>query len=362
MPLVCTYKLPDLPPHGLVENVTMMRAASQAHRWLGELKGKAASIPNQGILIDTLSLQEARASSEIENIVTTQDQLFQASLFPQAAGNADAKEVARYREALHAGFEQLRERDGLLTNNTIIDMFRILKRTDDGFRSHPGTALLNERTGQHVYVPPQDPAEVRSLMRALEAFINDDGLSELDPLIKMAIIHHQFESIHPFVDGNGRVGRMMNVLYLCRAGLLEIPILYLSRHINRTKGEYYRELQKVRDDGQWEDWIVYMLNAVSLTAQATLSLVEDIRISMAETKVWLRTNHERMYTQDLLNSLFRHPYTRIDLLVRDLGITRPTASKYLELLTDEGRLSKHRLGRDVYFVNDQLVGLLAAAE
>lgn len=362
MTLVCTYELPMLPPPEVVENVAMMRAASQAHRWLGELKGKAASIPNQGILIDTLSLQEARASSEIENIVTTQDQLFQASLFPQAMGNAEAKEVARYREALHAGFEELRERKGLLTNNTIINMFRILKGTDDGFRSHPGTALLNERTGEHVYVPPQDPVEVRNFMKALESFINDDTLSNIDPLIKMAIIHHQFESIHPFVDGNGRVGRMMNVLYLCRSGLLEIPILYLSRHINRTKGEYYRELQRVRETRRWEDWIVYILNAVSTTAQATLTLVENIRVSMAETKFWLRTNHERLYTQDLLNSLFRHPYTRIDFLVRDLGISRPTASKYLEILSAEGRLTKHRWGRDVYFVNDQLVGLLKAAE
>ncbi len=362
MTLVCTYVLPELPPPGLTENIEMLKAAASAHRWLGELKGKAASIPNQGILIDTLSLQEARASSEIENIITTQDQLFQASLFPNTLGNADAKEVARYREALHAGFEMLRERDGLLTSNTIVRMFRILKGTDDEFRSLPGTALLNERTGEHVYIPPQGPDEVRARMRALEVFINDDETRALDPLIKMAVIHHQFESIHPFVDGNGRVGRMLNVLYLCKAGLLETPILYLSRHINRTKGDYYRELQKVRETGEWEDWILYMLTAVSRTAQATLVLVEEIRLLMAETKQWLREHHERMYSQDLLNSLFRHPYTRIDFLVRDLSMSRPTASKYLELLAAEGRITKHRLGRDVYFVNDRLVGILAAAE
>lgn len=362
MTLICTYEIPKLPPPKMAENVAILRAAASAHRWLGELKGKAASIPNQGILIDTLSLQEARASSEIENIVTTQDQLFQASLFPAVPGNADAKEVARYREALHAGYEMLREREGLLTNNTIIQMFRILKRTDDEFRSHPGTALLNERTAEPVYVPPQSPDEVRTYMRLLETFINDDSTSSLDPLVKMAIIHHQFESIHPFVDGNGRVGRMMNVLYLCRIGLLEIPILYLSRHINRTKGEYYRQLQMVRDTGEWDNWILYMLNAVSLTAQSTLVLVEQIRLLMAETKQWLRAHHDRMYSQDLLNSLFRHPYTRIDFLVRDLSISRPTASKYLELLASEGQLSKHRRGRDVYFVNDRLISLLSSAE
>lgn len=362
MALRCTYDLPALPPADLTESVAILKAATLAHRWLGELKGKAASIPNQGILIDTLSLQEARASSEIENIITTQDQLFQASLFPDALGNADAKEVARYREALRAGFDQLSAREGLLTNNTIVEMFRILKRTDDGFRSHPGTALLNERTGGHVYVPPQSPDAVRAHMRALEAFINGGDDANLDPLVKMAIVHHQFESIHPFPDGNGRVGRMMNVLCLCKAGLLEIPILYLSRHINRTKGDYYRELQRVRETGEWEDWILYMLEAVSSTAQATLMLVESIRILMAETKQWLRRNHSRMYSQDLLNSLFRHPYTRIDFLMRELSISRPTASKYLEILASEGRLTKHRLGRDVYFVNDRLVEVLTAAE
>ena len=362
MTLVCTYRIPELPPANFDESLRVLRAAANAHRWLGELKGKAATIPNQTILIDTLSLQEARASSEIENIVTTQDQLFQASLFPTAPGSADAKEVALYREALRAGFEQQSALGGLLTNNVIITMFRILKRNEGSFRTTPGTALLNERTGEHVYVPPQSGDEVRHHMAALETFINADERSDIDPLVRMALIHHQFESIHPFPDGNGRIGRMMNVLYLCRTGLLEIPILYLSRHINRTKGEYYRELQAVRDTNHWEPWVLYMLTAVAQTAQTTLGLVEVIRSLMAETKRRLREEHEKLYSQDLLNSLFRHPYTRIEFLIRELGVSRPTASKYLERLAHGGILSKHRLGRDVYFINDRLVGALAAAE
>lgn len=362
MALVCTYLIPELPPAKFNESSRILRAAAHAHRWLGELKGKAAAIPNQGILIDTLSLQEARASSEIENIVTTQDQLFQAGLFPDGPGNADAKEVALYREALRAGFDQQNALGGLLTNNVITAMFRILKRNDGGFRKTPGTALLNERTGEHVYIPPQSIDEIQRAMGALETFINADEMSQIDPLVKMALIHHQFESVHPFPDGNGRIGRMMNVLYLCRSGLLEIPILYLSRHINRTKGEYYRELQAVRDTGEWEPWVLYMLDAVAQTAQTTLGLVAAIRSLMAETKHVLRNDHPKLYSQDLLNNLFRHPYTRIDFLIRELGLSRPTASKYLETLAESGLLTKHRLGRDVYFVNDRLVAALAAAE
>lgn len=362
MALVCTYSIPDLPPPGLTEGTEILRAVAQAHRWLGELKGKAAAIPNQGILIDTLALQEARASSEIENIITTQDQLFQASLFPDAPGSADAKEVSRYRQALHAGFQKQNELEGLLTNNVIIAMFRILKQNDGGFRATPGTALRNERTGEHVYVPPQFGDDIKRHMAALELFINEDGLSNLDPLVKMAIIHHQFESIHPFPDGNGRIGRMMNVLYLCRSRLLEIPILYLSRHINRNKAQYYRGLQAVRDTGNWDPWILYMLEAVSQTAQTTLDLVETIRSLMADTKRDLREKHSHLYSQDFLNSLFRHPYTRIDFVIRDLGVSRPTASKYLEQLCAGGLLTKHRFGRDVYFVNDRLVNALTAAQ
>ena len=282
--LVPSYRIPDLPPATDLETPRILKALAVAHRHLAEMKGRATAIPNQGILIDTLALQEAKASSEIENIVTTQDELFQASMFPAGPTSAAAKEVASYRDALRLGYDRLLHGDLLLTNNVIIEMFQVLKRTTEEFRSTPGTALRNESAGTLVYVPPQTVADIRRHMTALEAFINDATASPLDPLIKMALIHHQFESIHPFSDGNGRIGRIINVLYLVREGLLDIPILYLSRYITTHKAQYYRLLQAVRDGGVWEDWIVYMLEGVSATSRQTLELIDGIALLMADYK------------------------------------------------------------------------------
>ncbi len=363
MVLTPSYKLPTLPPSGLRETPTILKALVPAHRYLAELKGRAATIPNQGILIDTLSLQEAKASSEIENIVTTQDELFQANAFPEKPGSPAAKEVARYRDALRHGYEAQAAYRGVLSNNMIIAMFQILKRTQGGFRGTPGTALKNEITGELVYIPPQDLREVREQMTALEVFINQSAdESPLDPLTQMAIIHHQFESIHPFPDGNGRIGRIINVLYLTRCGLLDTPILYLSRYITKSKGEYYRLLQAVRETGEWEDWLLYMINGVEQTARDTLHLVSEIRALMALAKQAMRQNHHKIYSQDLLNNMFRHPYTRIDYVQEDLGVSRPTATKYLEELVDGGLLAKHREGRNNYYINQPLVRLFVEGE
>lgn len=355
--LKATYRLPALPPPGELETPAVLRALADAHRHLAELKGRAASIPNQSILIDTLSLQEAKASSEVENIVTTQDELFQASVFIDGPGSPAAKEVASYRDALKCGFDSLRKTQGLLTNNVIIEMFRVLKRTQEGFRTAAGTALKNEATGALVYVPPQGADEIRTHMDALERFINDDAASDLDPLVKMAVIHHQFESIHPFSDGNGRIGRIINVLYLTRAGLLEIPILYLSRYVTTHKADYYRLLQAVRDDGAWEPWLLYVLRAVSTTSQQTLELLEGMRALMADYKRRLRDHPSIRYSQDLLNNLFRHPYTRIEFLQTDLGVTRQTAAKYLDQLAEASFVEKHQQGRNNYYVNTPLIEL-----
>ncbi len=358
-----TYEIPALPPSGALETVAVMRALTRASRALAELKGKAAAIPNQGILIDTLALQEARASSAIENIVTTQDEVFRADLFPAGPSSPAAKEVAQYREALRLGYHRLGSTQGLITNATLIAMFRLLKSRDDGFRSVPGTALIDEADRSLVYVPPQDRASIEGHMAALERFINDDALCDLDPLIKMALIHHQFESIHPFPDGNGRIGRILNVLYLTRAGLLDIPILYLSRHITRNKPAYYRLLQAVRDTGAWEDWVLYMLDAVTGTAITTLMLVESIRTQMAEVKHRMREELPRLYSQDLLNNMFRHPYTRIAYVQRDLGLkARQTAAAYLEQLAARGFLEKHRTGRHSYYVNVKLFRLFSGLD
>lgn len=356
--LTPSYDLPPLPPPQLVETAPVLKALARAHRYLAELKGRAATIPNQGILIDTLSLQEAKASSEIENIVTTQDELFQFNAFPEKAASPATKEVVRYRDALRHGFEEQRKLGGLLTNNMIIAMFRILKGIAGGFRETPGTALKNESTGELVYIPPQDANTVRALMADLERFINqDDAESDLDPLTRMAVIHHQFESIHPFSDGNGRLGRIINVLFLTRCGLLDIPILYLSRFITKNKAEYYRLLQAVRDTGEWEPWLLYMLRGVEETARESLDLVESIRGLMADTKKELRGRHSNIYSQDLLNNLFRHPYTRVEFVQQELDVSRPTATKYLDQLAASGLLLKHRAGRNNYYINQRLVAL-----
>lgn len=355
--LKATYVLPDLPISETIETPAVLRALADAHRHLAELKGRASSIPNQGILIDTLFLQEAKASSEIENIITTQDELFRASLEPDAPGSPAAKEVAVYRDALRRGFESIEKNQNLLTNNSIVEMFRVLKRTDGGFRKTPGTALKNEATGATVYVPPQDGAEIERLMSNLERFINDDAISRLDPLVKMAIIHHQFESIHPFSDGNGRIGRIVNVLYLTRVKLLDTPILYLSRYITRHKADYYRLLQSVRDDGEWEPWLLFMLRAVSDTSQQTLRLIEGMGRLMADYKARLRAHEKIRYSQDLLNNLFRHPYTRIEFLQADLGVTRQTAAKHLDQLAEAGFVEKRPQGRNNYYINTRLIDL-----
>lgn len=355
--LTSTYTLPALPPRADLETRDVLREALRANRHLAELKGRAATIPNPAILINTLSLQEAKASSEIENIVTTQDELFQAELFPEGPSSPAAKEVALYVDALKLGYDRVQNSGGLITANTLVDIFQLLKRTTGGFRATPGTALKNDATGEIVYVPPQHEREIIDHMAALERFVNDDILSDIDPLIKMALIHHQFESIHPFRDGNGRIGRILNVLYLVKSGLLDTPILYLSRYITAHKAEYYRLLQQVRDTGEWEAWLLYMLRAVAESSVQTLELIENVRHLMADYKGRLRDEHPSLYSQDLLNNLFRHPYTKIDFVREDLGVTRQTAAKYLDELAEAGFVRKQAAGRSNYYVNRPLVDL-----
>jgi len=333
----------------------ILKKLASSSRQLAELKGIAASIPNQGILINTLGLQEAKDSSEIENIVTTHDELFKDDVLPEAFANPAAKEVLRYRQALRVGFEQVRG-SGLLTANHIIQVQGELERNNAGFRKLPGTAL-KDGAGQTVYTPPQDPAEIVALMGGLERFLNDPDLFAADPLIKMALAHHQFESIHPFYDGNGRTGRIVNVLYLVKEGLLDIPVLYLSKHIVRTKADYYRLLQTVRDDDTWEDWVLYMLDAVEQTAAQTLATIHAIKTALFDYKHRIRAQH-KFYSQDLINNLFTHPYTKIDFLQRDLQVSRLTATKYLDALATSGFVQKQKIGRGNYYVNQALSAIL----
>ena len=332
----------------------LKRLASSSRR-LAELKGLAASIPNQGILINTLGLQKAKDSSEIENIVTTHDELFKDDVHPEAFANPAAKEVLRYRQALRHGFD-LVQTSGLLTANHIVGIQAELERNNAGFRKLPGTAL-KDGAGHTVYTPPQDPAQIVGLMNELERFINDSALYSADPLIKMALIHHQFESIHPFYDGNGRTGRIMNVLYLVKEGLLDIPVLYLSSHIVQTKRDYYRLLQAVRTEDRWEDWVLYMLQAVEVTAQQTIETVHAIKTALFDYKHRIRDGY-KFYSQDLINSLFLHPYTKIDFIQRDLKVSRITATKYLDSLVQGGFVRKQKVGRTNYYINVALNKIL----
>ena len=337
----------------------ILRRLSAASRSLAELKGVAASIPNQSILINTLTLQEAKDSSEIENIVTTHDELFQDDDASSAGGNTATKEVLRYRQALRTGFDQVRTH-GLLTLNTVLAIQAELESNRAGMRKVPGTAL-KDGAGRIVYTPPQDARQIVALMGELDRFMHDEPPFDVDPLIKMALVHHQFESIHPFYDGNGRTGRIINVLYLVKEGLLDIPVLYLSRHIVRTKPDYYRLLQAVREDDAWEAWVLYMLEAVETTARQTIRTVTAIRDLLLDAKREIRGNY-RFYSHDLINNLFSHPYTKIEFIQRDLGVGRLTATKYLDALVAGGFLGKRKIGRSNYYINKRLFALLAQVE
>lgn len=366
--MAMTHPLPPLQPLTRLrsadfESATVLKATANAGRKLAELKGMAAAIPNQGILINTLGLQEAKDSSAIENIVTTHDELFRASTYPDLLTSPAAKEVRHYVQALRVGYG-LVKKTGLLTANHMVEIQAELEQNQAGFRKLPGTALKTH-TGEVVYTPPQDPAHIVALMRDLEHFINDDSAFDADPLIKMALIHHQFESIHPFYDGNGRTGRIVNVLYLVNKGLLNIPVLYLSRHIVRSKPSYYRLLQAVREQADapevWQEWVLYVLEAVAQTAAQTIVTVGAIKDALFDYKHRIRADH-KFYSQDLINNLFMHPYTKIDFVERDLKVSRLTASKYLEALVAGGFLGKVKVGRSNYYINLALNTILTRAD
>jgi Fic family protein len=354
------FVLDKLPPTTELETRPVLKKLAEAHRFLAEFKGVAATIPNESILLQTLALQEAKDSSSIENIVTTHDDLFKS----QASGETDnpaAKEVARYAAALNAGFAAVRK-SGLITLNHILDIQRILEQNTAGFRRLPGTELRNRSTGETVYTPPQDPARILELMGDLESFINDPSRLDADPLVKLAVIHYQFESIHPFYDGNGRTGRILNVLYLVANGLLNLPVLYLSRFIIRRKTDYYNLLQGIRENSAWEPWTLFMLESIAQTSREGAVLISRIRALMLDTKHRIRTDLPRLYSQDLINNLFRHPYTKISLVQKDLRVSRLTATRHLDRLAAAGFLGKKRFGRENYYLNTPLVRLLTGIE
>ncbi|HEY3329071.1 MAG TPA: Fic family protein [Capsulimonadaceae bacterium] len=339
--------LSNLAP-GQFQEIRITKRLVAAGRKLAELKGLAASIPNQAILINSLAIQEAKDSSEIENIVTTHDELFKDEIGADGVLNAAAKEVNRYRQALYTGFEGV-TKSGLLTINQLVEIQSVLEQNRAGIRKLPGT-VLKDSAGNTVYTPPQHPDEILSLLAELERFINDASVFDADPLIKMAIMHYQFESIHPFYDGNGRTGRIVNILYLVKEGLLDIPILYISRYIIKHKAAYYKLLGAVREEGDWEAWAEYMLTAVEETAADTIGTVRAIDEALTATKRRIRADY-KFYSQDLVTNLFTHPYTKIEFLMRDLNVTRRPATKYLDELAAGGILDKRKVGRSNYYVN-----------
>ena len=359
---MASYKIPLLPLPYDLETKTVLRQANKANRKLAELKGVAQTIPNERILISSLTLQEAKDSSAVENIVTTQDDLYRAGLDANfTLIGAATKEVLFYREAINEGFKLVRNKN-ILALNDIKRIQEVLEQNSAGFRTTPGTQLKRSSDGAVIYTPPQDGQRIVELMSNLEQFINDDELYPIDPLVKMAIIHHQFESIHPFYDGNGRTGRIVNILYLVTSGLLDLPILYLSRYITHNKAEYYERIQAIRNatgdnSAQWEAWILYMLRGVEQTAEETIALVKNIGKLMTEYKNIIRPAFGGKYSHELLNGLFYHPYTKIGHLESNMQVSRQTAAKYLDKLASLGLLQKERMGKENYYINTQLMEL-----
>jgi len=346
--------LPNLPPKEDLETKKILKKCIEARSSLAELNTSGQLLPNQSILINTLPLLEAKDSSEIENIVTTTDRLFQFSNATDNLADPATKEALRYRTALYEGFKSLGERP--LCAATAVQVCSVIKNIEMEVRRLPGTALKNDATGEVIYTPPDGENLLRNLLSNWETFLHENA--ELDPLIRMAVGHYQFEAIHPFSDGNGRTGRILNILYLIQGGVLSIPILYLSRYIIRNKSDYYRLLNSVTTNGEWESWVLYMLDAVQQTAKWTTSKIAAIRHSMSTITVQVKEKLPGIYSRELIEIIFSQPYSRIGTLVEaDIG-TRQTSSQYLKQLVEIGILREISVGREKFFVNLQLMDLL----
>jgi Fic family protein len=347
--------LPPLPPVGIeLETRAVLKHAIAANKVLAELKGVAETLPNPMILLRSIMLQEARLSSEIENIVTTNDELYRALNSAEGAIEPGAKEVVGYHQALWVGMEALKSRP--LSTNVLVEVVAKIKGMDLGIRRIPGTALKNP-AGAVIYTPPVGEDVIREKLANLERFIHEN--EELDPLVKLALMHYQFEAIHPFPDGNGRTGRILNILFLVSQGLLDLPVLYLSRYIIRHKSAYYEGLRRVTEEGAWEAWVLYMLEAVEITARDTRDRILKIRALMEEIRTKVQKEVPGVYSKDLVEIIFENPYCKIAFLEKAGIAKRQTASTYLKALEDIGVLHGFKLGREMYYVNRPLLGLLA---
>ena len=344
-----------LPPEGDIESKTVLKQLNKATRALAELKAYAEVIPNKEILISTIALQEAKASSEIENIITTNDSLYKAMATTESKIDANTKEVLQYREALWYGVKLIEEKE-LITTNMIIEIQQILEGNRGGIRKLPGTALKNALTGETVYTPPSGEDLIRKLLANLEEYYNIPD--DIDSLIKLAVTHYQFEAIHPFYDGNGRTGRILNILYLLKEGLLDSPILYLSSYIIRNKKEYYEFLNKVTKDNDWESWIIYMLKAIEFTSKETLRTAKEIKNLIDATIDFVKEKEPKIYSKELIEFIFKEVYLKANQLVDNGLSSRKTVVKYLKTLEEIGVLQSEKVGREVIYINIALFNLL----
>lgn len=349
-------KLEKLPPkREKVETLEILRQLSKSSNSLGELKGIAKTIPNQAMLINAVALQEAKDSSEIENIITTQDELYKA-LTTNGKYTSAIKEVINYRTAIFLG-HKIVQKQGFLRLKDIEELQKTIVENNAGVRNIPGTVLKNDKTGEIVYTPPQEKEEILDLF---SNFLDHFNLNQndLSPLINLAILHYQFESIHPFYDGNGRTGRILNILYLLINDLLDIPILYLSSYINENKAEYYRLLNAVHTNDEWEAWILYILKAIEETAHKTIIKINSIKELLEDTLKIAKEKASKIYRKELIELLFEQPYSKIDFVVNKLGVERKASSRYLKKLEEIGILESQKIGRETIYINSKLIDIL----
>ena len=348
--------LPLLPPHrAKIESVKILRQVIKSSVALAELKGIANTLPNPSILLNAVVLKEAQASSEIENVITTQDKLYEALSAQGVEADIATKEVLRYREAALFGFK-LVQKKGFLNTNSIIAIQQILEENKAGIRKLSGTALRNSVTRKVIYTPPDDHRRILELLKNLEDYLNEKD--DLSPIIKLAVQHYQFESIHPFYDGNGRTGRIINILYLVLQGLLDGPILYLSAFIIKNKSSYYKLLQEIRTKDNWEDWILFILTGIEETALETVSRIRLINSLFQKTMNKVKKKLPKSYSKELLELLFEQPYSKIEYLTERLGISRVSASKYLKELESIGVVQSKKVWKEVLYINTDLVNIL----
>lgn len=351
------FKLEPLPPPiEKVETIEILRQVNQSTAALAVLKGIAMAIPNQTMLINAIVLQEAKDSSEIENIITTQDELYKALTANKSSMSAEIKEVVNYRKAIYLGFD-IAKKQGFIRVDDIISIQQALVDNTAGIRSMPGTVLKNDKSGEIVYTPPQKKAEILELLTNFIYHFNRNE-DDLSPLINLAVLHYQFESIHPFYDGNGRTGRILNILYLILNNLIDVPILYLSSYIIENKPEYYSLLNKTNHEGKWEDWIMFMLKTVENTSKDTILRITNIKKLLDTIIIQVQQEAPKIYRKELIELLFEQPYSKIDFVVNRLNVERKAASRYLRELEDIGVLESQKVGRETLYINKELIKIL----